>query len=100
MRGRSSNHAGVHDAGGYFRRRRGGDDRRVTSVMRPDDYLIGTYRTHGHAIAGGTDPKNVMAGPFEFELSAVMRVIVPGSHARRFRKDFPDYYGELVFSDR
>jgi hypothetical protein len=30
-----------------------------------------------------------------------MRVMVPGSHARRFRKDFPDYYyGELVFSDR
>ena len=39
-------------------------------------------------------------GPFEFELSAVMRVSVPGGHARRFRKDFPDYYGELVFSDR
>jgi len=37
---------------------------------------------------------------FEFELSAVMRVSVPGGHARRFRKDFPDYYGELVFSDR
>jgi TPP-dependent pyruvate/acetoin dehydrogenase alpha subunit len=36
----------------------------VTSVMRPDDYLIGTYRTHGHAIAGGTDPKNVMAELF------------------------------------
>ena len=25
----------------------------TTSVMRPDDYLIGTYRTHGHAIARG-----------------------------------------------
>ena len=36
----------------------------VTSVMRPDDYLIGTYRTHGHGIAGGTDPKNVMAELF------------------------------------
>ena len=23
----------------------------TTSVMREDDYLIGTYRTHGHAIA-------------------------------------------------
>jgi pyruvate dehydrogenase E1 component alpha subunit len=33
----------------------------TTSVMRDDDYLIGTYRTHGHAIARGTDPKNVMA---------------------------------------
>src|SRR3954453_9357457 len=34
----------------------------TTSVMRAEDYLIGTYRTHGHAIARGTDPKNVMAG--------------------------------------
>jgi pyruvate dehydrogenase E1 component alpha subunit len=32
--------------------------------MRPDDYLIGTYRTHGHAIARGTDPRNVMAELF------------------------------------
>jgi pyruvate dehydrogenase E1 component alpha subunit len=36
----------------------------TTSVMREDDYLIGTYRTHGHAIARGTEPKNVMAELF------------------------------------
>jgi pyruvate dehydrogenase E1 component alpha subunit len=36
----------------------------TTSVMRDDDYLIGTYRTHGHAIARGTDPKNVMSELF------------------------------------
>jgi pyruvate dehydrogenase E1 component alpha subunit len=36
----------------------------TTSVLRDDDYLIGTYRTHGHAIARGTDPKNVMAEIF------------------------------------
>jgi pyruvate dehydrogenase E1 component alpha subunit len=36
----------------------------TTSVMRPDDYLIGTYRTHGHAIARGVDPKRVMAELF------------------------------------
>jgi pyruvate dehydrogenase E1 component alpha subunit len=36
----------------------------TTSVMREDDYLIATYRTHGHAIARGTDPKNVMAELF------------------------------------
>jgi pyruvate dehydrogenase E1 component alpha subunit len=36
----------------------------TTSVMRDDDFLIGTYRTHGHAIARGTDPKNVMAELF------------------------------------
>jgi pyruvate dehydrogenase E1 component alpha subunit len=36
----------------------------TTSVMRPDDYLIGTYRTHGHAIARGTHPNKVMAEIF------------------------------------
>ncbi len=36
----------------------------TTSVMRDDDYLIGTYRTHGHAIARGTDPKRVMGELF------------------------------------
>ena len=36
----------------------------TTSVMRDDDYLIGTYRTHGHAIARGTSPNNVMAELF------------------------------------
>jgi pyruvate dehydrogenase E1 component alpha subunit len=36
----------------------------TASVMRPDDYLIGTYRTHGHAIARGTDPRRVMAELF------------------------------------
>jgi pyruvate dehydrogenase E1 component alpha subunit len=36
----------------------------TTSVMRDDDYLIGTYRTHGHAIARGTRPNNVMAELF------------------------------------
>ncbi len=36
----------------------------TTSVMADHDYLIGTYRTHGHAIARGTDPNAVMAELF------------------------------------
>ena len=36
----------------------------TTSVMREEDFLIGTYRTHGHAIARGTAPKRVMAELF------------------------------------
>ncbi len=36
----------------------------TASVMREEDYLIGTYRTHGHAIARGTAPKRVMAELF------------------------------------
>ena len=34
------------------------------AAMRADDYLIGTYRTHGHAIARGTEPERVMAELF------------------------------------
>jgi pyruvate dehydrogenase E1 component alpha subunit len=36
----------------------------TTSVMRDEDFLIGTYRTHGHALARGTEPKAVMAELF------------------------------------
>jgi pyruvate dehydrogenase E1 component alpha subunit len=36
----------------------------TTSVMRDEDFLIGTYRTHGHAIARGTEPDRVMAELF------------------------------------
>jgi pyruvate dehydrogenase E1 component alpha subunit len=36
----------------------------VAAALREEDYLIGTYRTHGHAIARGTDPKHVMAELF------------------------------------
>lgn len=36
----------------------------TTSVMHEDDYLIGTYRTHGHALARGTPADRVMAELF------------------------------------
>jgi pyruvate dehydrogenase E1 component alpha subunit len=36
----------------------------TTSVMRPEDNLIGTYRTHGHALARGTPANAVMAEIF------------------------------------
>jgi pyruvate dehydrogenase E1 component alpha subunit len=33
-------------------------------AMRDDDYLISTYRSHGHALARGADPGHVMAELF------------------------------------
>jgi pyruvate dehydrogenase E1 component alpha subunit len=33
-------------------------------ALRDTDYLISTYRSHGHALARGTDPKHVMAELF------------------------------------
>src|SRR5205809_2848622 len=36
----------------------------ATSVLRPDDYAISTYREHGHCLIKGSDPKRVMAELF------------------------------------
>src|SRR5215216_1343077 len=33
-------------------------------AMREEDYLISTYRSHGHALARGADPNRVMAELF------------------------------------
>src|SRR5215475_7343926 len=33
----------------------------ATSVLRPDDYAISTYREHGHCLAKGSDPRRAMA---------------------------------------
>src|SRR5919205_883431 len=33
----------------------------VCQALRPDDYLAGTYRGHGHALAKGTDPEALLA---------------------------------------
>jgi acetoin:2,6-dichlorophenolindophenol oxidoreductase subunit alpha len=33
----------------------------ICSALEPDDYLAGTYRGHGHALAKGTDPDALLA---------------------------------------
>src|ERR687885_1329288 len=33
----------------------------ICQVLRPDDYLAGTYRGHGHALAKGSDPEGMVA---------------------------------------
>ena len=52
--------------GGYIHLNVGEEATVVGSVsaLRPTDYLIGSYRTHGHALARGTDPGMVMAELF------------------------------------
>src|ERR1700710_1226681 len=35
-----------------------------TRALRDEDYLISTYRSHGHTLARGSDPKRVMAELF------------------------------------
>jgi pyruvate dehydrogenase E1 component alpha subunit len=53
-------------AGGFLHLAVGEEATIVGTVagMEERDYLVGTYRTHGHAIARGTDPKKVMAELF------------------------------------
>src|SRR3712207_6085814 len=36
----------------------------AVQAMRDEDYLISTYRSHGHALARGSDPNKVMAELF------------------------------------
>jgi len=36
----------------------------VTSALRDEDYVISTYREHGHCLAKGSDPRRVMAELF------------------------------------
>src|SRR5215211_3613817 len=36
----------------------------AVSALRETDYVIGSYRTHGHALARGTEPGRVMAELF------------------------------------
>src|ERR1044071_5928080 len=36
----------------------------ATSVLHPDDYVISSYREHGHCLAKGSDPRRVMAELF------------------------------------
>src|SRR5919197_3581543 len=36
----------------------------ATSALRPDDYVISTYREHGHCLVKGSDPRRVMAELF------------------------------------
>jgi pyruvate dehydrogenase E1 component alpha subunit len=52
--------------GGYIHLNVGEEGTVVGSVsaLRPTDYLIGSYRTHGHTLARGTDPGMVMAELF------------------------------------
>ena len=36
----------------------------ATSVTRPDDYAVSSYREHGHCLAKGSDPRRIMAELF------------------------------------
>jgi hypothetical protein len=38
-------------------------------------------------------------GVLEFSLDDVHRVIFPAAYARRFRRDFPDFFGQITFSN-
>jgi pyruvate dehydrogenase E1 component alpha subunit len=36
----------------------------ATSMLRPDDYAVSSYREHGHCLAKGSDPRRMMAELF------------------------------------
>ena len=51
-------------------------------AMRDDDYLISTYRSHGHALARGADPDRVMAELFGREDGVSQRPRRLDAHVR------------------
>src|SRR3954454_17337120 len=61
-------------------------------AMRDEDYLISTYRSHGHALARGTDPKRVMAELFGRE-EGVSRGLGVSMHMFDPDKRFMGGYG-------
>ena len=69
----------------------------TTSVMRAEDYLIGTYRTHGHAIARGTDPRRVMAEIFG-RVDGTSRGRGGSMHIFDAERRFVGVYGILIDS--
>jgi pyruvate dehydrogenase E1 component alpha subunit len=61
-------------------------------AMRDDDYLISTYRSHGHALARGADPNRVMAELFGRE-EGVSRGRGGSMHMFDLEKRFMGGYG-------
>ena len=61
-------------------------------AMRDEDYLISTYRSHGHALARGTDPNRVMAELFGRE-DGVSRGRGGSMHMFDLEKRFMGGYG-------
>jgi pyruvate dehydrogenase E1 component alpha subunit len=61
-------------------------------AMRDDDYLISTYRSHGHALARGADPDHVMAELFGRE-TGVSKGRGGSMHMFDFKRRFLGGYG-------
>jgi hypothetical protein len=55
----------------------------------PDNAMDNYYMEREWRVVGGV----------RFALEDVSRVILPREYAREFRKRFPEYYGEISFSD-
>ncbi len=64
----------------------------AVQAMRDEDYLISTYRSHGHALARGANPDNVMAELFGRE-TGVSKGRGGSMHMFDFKNRFMGGYG-------
>lgn len=80
--------------GGYLHLNIGEEATVVGSIgaLGPQDYIVSNYREHGHAIARGVDPKNVMAELFGKE-TGVSKGRGGSMHIADFSKHFMGGYG-------
>lgn len=80
--------------GGYLHLNIGEEATVVGTIdsLGPQDYIVSNYREHGHAIARGVDPKNVMAELFGKE-TGVSKGRGGSMHIADFSKHFMGGYG-------
>lgn len=80
--------------GGYLHLNIGEEATVVGSIdaLQPKDYIVSSYREHGHAIARGVDPRKVMAELFGKE-TGVSKGRGGSMHIADFSKHFMGGYG-------
>jgi hypothetical protein len=68
------------------------------------DFYVFSFMKYFDANTSDDDPKNVymerewrVVGDVGFDLNDVYRVILPRSYAERFRRDLPEYTGQVTF---
>lgn len=70
-----------------------------------DFHVFGFLKFFDHELPDN-DPDNYyferewrIIGSLKFEIEDVVRVLIPRGYAKQFREDFPEYFGQITFTD-
>ena len=82
------------------------EEKQLRELQRFFDFHIFSFIKLFDDSVPDNDPENYymerewrLLGNFKFSLDKVIRVILPHKFARQFKKDMPDYIGQITFSD-